>query len=81
MAGNNTKCECGEWSGEACEWSGPKSETVVVEFMPESLRSSHEAAGISGTSPANGALRIRVCQDCADLMVESDGHWCEIVEE
>ena len=31
----NIKCNCGEWSGEACSWSGTKADTVRVEFMPE----------------------------------------------
>lgn len=22
------KCECGAWTGESCEWEGPKSETA-----------------------------------------------------
>jgi hypothetical protein len=35
------ECECGTWSGERCQWSGPKSETVVVEWMPEQHRASH----------------------------------------
>ena len=70
-------CECGEWSGEACAWSGPRSKTVVVEFMPAHLRGSHTAARNRGVYPANGASRIRVERSCADSMVESDGEWCE----
>ena len=53
-------CECGAWSGEACYWSGPIDETVVVEYMPEHLRASHLAAGDRGQWPQNGAVRIRV---------------------
>lgn len=73
------RCECGEWCGEACEWSGPKSETVVVEYMPEEHRSSHDAAGNRGTYPANGARRIRVERSCAARMIEHDGDWAEVV--
>lgn len=71
-------CECGEWSGESCEWTGPKSETVVVEAMPNHLRASHVAAGNSGAYPHNGSSRIRVEKSCAARMVESDGEWCEV---
>lgn len=51
-----------------------------MEWMPEHLRSSHEAAGNRGTYPANGANRIRVARACADSMIATDGEWCEIVE-
>lgn len=73
---DNVHCDCGEWSGEQCAWSGPRSETVVVEFMPAFLRASHEAAGNRGLYPANGAQRIRVARACAERMIEVDGDWC-----
>lgn len=81
MATNSTmvQCQCGEWSGEPCQWSGDRAETVRVEWMPEWLRESHQAAGNAGSYPANGAQRIRVHNDCARLMVENDGEWCEIL--
>lgn len=72
-------CECGEWCGEPCEWTGPKSETVRVEWMPEHLRASHEAAGNRGSYPHNGASRIRVNVECAERMIKTDGEWCEVV--
>ena len=72
-------CECGKWSGEPCQWSGDKTQTVVVEFMPESLRASHAAANNRGVYPYNGAQRIRVEKSCADLMIEHDSEWVEIV--
>jgi hypothetical protein len=59
------RCECGQAFGELCEWSGSKSETVVVEWMPEHLRASHAAARNAGSCPANGALRLRVEPSCA----------------
>jgi hypothetical protein len=73
------RCECGEWSGERCECV-VGSDGVTVEVMPEHLRASHQAAGNRGVYPANGAVRLRVSPDCADLMVEADGEWCSIVE-
>lgn len=74
-------CECGEWSGERCQWSGPVEETVLVEYMPEIHRASHTAAGNRGSYPANGARRIRVEYSCAELIVEHDGDWAEIVAD
>ena len=74
-----TRCQCGEWSGERCQWSGPESETVLVEFMPEEHRASHVAAGNRGVRPHNGARQIRVERSCAARMVREDGDWCAIV--
>jgi hypothetical protein len=75
----HVNCECGEWSGERCLWSGPVSETVIVEYMPEQLRPSHIAARNSGTYPHNGAERIRVEKSCAENIVERDGEWARVV--
>lgn len=74
-----TSCECGEWSGGTCEWSGSTDDAVIVEWMPEHYRASHRAAGNRGTYPANGARRICVSRECADLMIETDGEWCSEV--
>lgn len=74
------RCECGEWDDQdACEWSGPVSETVVVEYMARWMRESHVAAGNRGTYPANGSSRVRVGRSCAVRMIKYDGEWCEIV--
>lgn len=62
------QCACGEATGEACNWSGPRADTVVIEWMPEHLRASHEAAGNRGVYPHNGALRLRVHPDCAEML-------------
>lgn len=72
-------CECGAWAGECCQWSGPRSETVVVEWMPEQIRASHVAAGNRGSYPHNGAVRNRVARSCADWMIEHDPEWVEVV--
>ena len=69
----NVQCECGEWSGEKCQWEGPKHQTVRVEFMPEWLRGSHAAAGNSGDYPHNGAIRITVSRECAYFMCVDTG--------
>jgi len=74
-------CECGDWCGEACAWTGPQADTVLVEYMPEQHRASHEAAGNRGSYPSNGAQRIRVSRECAANMIRHDGEWCEIRRE
>ena len=66
------RCQCGEVTGEYCYWTGPRSETTVLEWMPEYLRAAHVAAGNRGVYPENGAVRIRVARDCADLILETD---------
>jgi hypothetical protein len=68
-------CECGEATGVRCEWTGPKADTVAIDWMPESLRESHRAARNSGRYPHNGALRLRVNSDCAEMLEESDPDW------
>lgn len=73
-------CGCGEWMGERCAWTGAKSETVVVEYMPNHVRSSHRAAGNRGSYPTNGAVRVRVEKSCADSIVESEPEWASVVD-
>lgn len=73
-------CECGSVTGQECEWSGPKSETVRVELMPEHLRASHEAAGNCGVWPGNGAERLRISRDCLEALLESEGEWLEVID-
>ena len=77
----NVHCKCGEWTGERCNWTGPREETVIVEYMPEYLRSSHDAAGNHGHYPSNGAIRVRVERSCANLLLadESEQEWARIV--
>lgn len=77
------ECECGTWTGERCAWSGPKSATVLVEYMPQQYRSSHEAAGNVGTWPANGAERVRVSRECAETLLEQpdERDWSRVVGE
>ena len=74
------QCQCGQITGERCAWHGPRSETVVVEYMPESLRASHEAAGNRGSYPANGAIRCRCERECAARIVEEEDGWASIVD-
>lgn len=72
-------CRCGSVSGVHCRWKGPKSQTVVVEWMPEYLRASHKAANNRGSYPWNGAERVRVSPECANDILDIDPEWSEIV--
>lgn len=74
-----THCECGEWSGERCAWSGPESEMDTVEWMPPQHRASHTAARNAGVYPHNGARHLQVHRDCANTMLAHDGAWCSVV--
>jgi len=73
------RCQCGLAIGEQCEWIGPVEETVVVEFMPECFRASHQAAGNSGRWPVNGSIRFRAERSCAEMLAEDHGEWVEIL--
>lgn len=52
---------------------------VLVEWMPEYLRASHEAARNSGVWPHNGAKRCIMARESAEALVESDPDWTEIL--
>ncbi len=72
-------CECGTATGFPCA-AELFEDAVLLEYMPEFLRRSHEAAGNSGVYPHNGATRFRCAPDCADLLIEENPGWAEIVE-
>lgn len=61
-------CESGTATGEPCAWDGDADDLVTVEWMPEHLRASHEAAGNWGEYPYNGAERLRCCPACAEML-------------
>jgi len=63
-------CDCGELTGVPCA-ATPETMTVV-EFMPEHLRASQEAAGGSGRYPHNGAIRVAVTRSCAYSILDDD---------
>lgn len=78
-------CQCGTATGVRCEGA---ADGTVVEWMPEDLRASHQAAGNAGSWPHNGSLRLEVNSSCAaDLLAgdeDEDGEaetWCRIVEQ
>lgn len=74
----SARCECGEWSGVACTWSGDESDLVSVDWMPEHLRASHEAAGIAsihGLGRVAGVCRLNVSEECAERILEESGDW------
>lgn len=75
------RCDCGDWSGEPCQWTGEADDMVIVEWMANEHRASHAAAGNSGSFPDNGSRRIVVERSCAELMIDTDGEWVRIVGE
>jgi hypothetical protein len=52
---------------------------MVVGYMPEYLRESHEAARNSGQYPVNGAVRVRVAQSCGEDEIAREPEWAEAV--
>lgn len=75
----NVHCNCGLADNDAaCAWHGPRSQTVVVEWMPREHRESHEAAGNAGTYPHNGAVRLRCERSCAARLVADSPGWAEV---
>lgn len=70
------RCECGRITGVACAWSGPAEATVILEWMPPYLRTSHEATGNRGVYPHNGAERWPLEKTCAMALVDD---WTHIV--
>jgi len=55
----------------------------MVEYMPEHLRASHDAAGNRGTYPHNGAVRLRLERSCAFQLMHDECDtikWIAIVE-
>jgi hypothetical protein len=77
-AGAPARCECGTITGYACARDMTAVDGLLVEYMPEYLRASHEAAGNRGRYPDNGAVRLRLHPDCA---AEHAGEWCAILDE
>lgn len=73
-------CQCGEIMGEMCEWVGPLTDAVVVEYMPACRRDSHTAAGNSGSWPHNGSTRLVMSRECAERAVEGDEEWTTITD-
>jgi len=64
-------CQCGRATGERCQWSGPLAETVEIKYVPPYLRGTVRAAGT-----ARGCIeRLRVHQECAELLCASEPDW------
>ncbi len=77
--GRRERCQCGTVTGESCDWQGTIRAMVIVEWMPVSLRASHEAAHNIGVYPLNGAVRLLVARVHAGEV--DDTRWCRIVED
>ena len=74
--GSRIRCECGVMTGRLCDGFGDPAEMVMVEWMPEHFRASHEAAGNAGEWPHNGASRVLCLPSCAEACV---GPWATVV--
>ena len=60
-------CQCERWSGNPCPWIGPRSETVIVEYISAWLL---DRCGNSGTWRDSAYTRLRVSARCAATMLE-----------
>lgn len=68
MTTKTYRCGCGAWMDEGCEWSGPASEMVVVEYTPDAVRETARASGRLDT----GMEFVAVCRDCWDHIQQQD---------
>ena len=75
-----TRCQCARWSGGSQCHGATSIADPVIEFVPEADRASHTAAGNRGSWPHNGAERIRVTPECAEMILDSDSEWSDLVE-
>jgi hypothetical protein len=67
-------CECGEILGEACQWDGRGGPRVRIEYVPDSLQGTAQAAGT-----ARGMWEsILVEQSCAELLLGPDEETGEV---
>ena len=64
-------CQCGKWSGVMCSGTRP---TVRMRYVPDQHR------GTAATLRSSHGLTesILVTEDCARLMRDTDGEWCEV---
>jgi hypothetical protein len=69
-------CECGEATGVRCEYDGPASALVDLDYVPEYQRGTAKAAG----SWAGLSTRLRVSPACATAIERFAPSWCERVE-
>jgi hypothetical protein len=72
---SRAQCESGRVLDGDCDCLS----SAIVEYMPAQHRASHTVAGNHGAYPSNGALRLRVCEACADAMTACEPDWCERV--
>lgn len=67
------QCQCGEWSGDACQGEGRPSRMKRVRFVPDYLRGTAIAAGGDTFGPY--AVSVLVTRECAEWMREYDPEW------
>lgn len=66
--------------GSQCNWSGPREEMILIEWMPPYLRESHRAAGNAGVYPHNGSVRALVEWSCGQTLLDAEPDWAREVE-
>lgn len=64
-------CQCGTVIGERCAWSGPRADTLEIQWVPPYLRGTARAAG----SVAGVTERLRLHHECAALILETVPEW------
>lgn len=73
MSERHVPCQCGDITGEQCQWSGPISETVVVEYVPRDLRGTAEAAGSWAGLSAQARVESGTCLDVVTHIYDDEG--------
>lgn len=61
------RCECGDVSGEDCDWVGPIDETVLIEL-------ARKAKSKRSTAPDRARLRAA----CADRVISQNSAWSRV---
>lgn len=76
-------CECGQaLEDERCAGYLDTATPVVVRYIPEWLRESHEQAGYCSVTRVRAAAKtIRVLPGCVQNILDDSGEWAEVVEE
>ena len=71
------RCECGEVTGVACEWRGPRAETLWVEYVAPQHQA--EAARVPYIGQAVYRQRMRCERGCALALIASEpNHYEEV---
>lgn len=73
-------CQCGDITGERCNWSGAREDTVVVIYVPPQDRGTVEALGgwgVGGTEVFDRSARVEI--SCGEAIVENGPKWHKVI--